>query len=197
MTYQEETQTLTEQASAQVLAALSAYAAGTLTYEAVAAVVAAYVAAGNSAGAALGDVALAAAVTLQTGQPAAPLGITRPADEDQRLTKAAKTILDDLDAKRDEDAEAALSEAQKRFQRLVEAEIRKAVADAYSEAIKESESVTGWIRALEPDACELCTWWWRNGRVWPADHDMPRHTGCDCGQLVVTTTEPIKPVRVH
>jgi hypothetical protein len=184
MTYQEQTTTLAEEVSAQVLAALAAYAAGTLAAEAFVAVVAAYVSAGNSAGAALGDLSLAAAVTLALGEAVAPLGVTRPADEPERLTRGAQTILDDLD--RTEDRDAALSTAQMRYARLVEAEIHKAVADAYAAAVVESTVVTGYRRGLEPDACELCTWWWREGRVWPADHPMPRHTGCDCSQLITT-----------
>ena len=187
MTYQDQTADLAEGVSAQVVAALAAYAAGTLTAEAFVAVVAAYVAAGNSAGAALGDLSLAAAVTLALGAAVAPQGITPPATDPERLTKAATKILDDLDRDRTEDPDAALAAAQMRFRRLAEAEIHQAVAQAYDTALKGSRHVTGWTRGLEPNACQLCTWWWRNGQVWPADHPMPRHTGCDCSQLITTT----------
>lgn len=192
MTYQEQTTALAEDVSAQVLAALAAYAAGTLTAEAFVAVVAAYVAAGNSGAATLGDLSLAAAVTLALGTPVAPVGISRPATDPDRLTGAARKILDDLDRQTATDPDAALSTAQMRFLRLAEAEVHQAVAQAYDAAVKESSYVTGWRRGLEPDACELCTWWWREGRVWPADHPFPRHTGCDCSQLIVTTTQEVQ-----
>lgn len=197
MTYQDEAQTLAEATSAQVLAALSAYAAGSVSYEAVAALVGAFVAAGNSSAAVLGDLALAAAVTVQTGTPAAPLGVVRPADEAARLDRAARTVLDDYDTEAAVDHEAAMVKATTRLQRLAEAEIRKAVADAYSDSIGRSRQVTGWVRGLEPNACQLCQWWHRDGRVWPADHPIPRHTGCDCSQVIVTRSEPIQPVRNH
>lgn len=103
MTYQEQTTTLAETVSAQVLAALAAYTAGKLTAGALIAVVAAYVAAGNSAGAALGDLSLAAAVSLSTGEAVAPAGITRPTIEPKRLASAARTILEDLDRQTAED----------------------------------------------------------------------------------------------
>lgn len=186
MTYQDQTQALAEDTSAQVLAALAAYVAGEMTLSTFVGVVAAFIAAANSGAAALGDLALAAAVTRDTGTPNAPLGITRPATEPARLAQAAQTIAADLDRDRATDPDAALDTASMRFLRLAEAEIHRAVADAYAEAITRSEPVTGYVRGLEPDACELCTWWWREGRVWDDDHPFPRHTGCDCSQLITT-----------
>lgn len=198
MTYQEQVTEQGEAVAAQVLAVLAAYEAATITYEAACAVIAAYVTAGNSAAAALGDLALSAAVTVQTGTPAAPLGITRPASDPDRLNKAARTILDDLDITADTlGRRESLQAAQTRVERLAVAEVRKAAHDAHDEAVRRSPAVTGWVRDLEPDACQLCRWWWREGRVWPANHPMPRHTGCDCGQRVVTTTQAPKPVRNH
>ena len=188
MTYQDQSTELAGTVTDQVLAALAAYVAGQIAADALVAVVAAYLAAGTTGGAALGDLALAAAVTLSTGTPAAPLGITRPADDPERLARATTTILADLTP----DDELSLSRAQMRYQRLVEAAIRQAVADAYTEAVATSEAVTGWTRGLEPDACQLCRWWWREGHVWPADYPIQRHTGCDCSQLIVTTSEPIR-----
>ncbi len=184
MSYQDATGELSSQVQEQVLTALAAYVAGQLTAEALVAVVAAYVAAGNAGAAALGDLALAAAVTLTTGIPAAPIGTTRPLDEPARLTRSAATILADLDAADSKSLEAA----QMRYQRLAEAEVRKAVADAYADALAASDAVVGWTRGLEPEACQLCRWWWREGRVWDPDHPFPQHKGCDCSQVIVTTT---------
>lgn len=204
MTYQEQVTEQGEAVAAQVLAVLAAYEAATITYETAAALIAAYVAAGNTGAAVLGDLALSVAVTVQTGTPAAPLGITRPASDPDRLTRAAQTILDDLNTAdaalsdvKSESADLHIQVAQTRLQRLAVAEVRKAAHDAHNEAVRRSPAVTGWVRDLEPEACQLCRWWHRDGRVWPADHPMPRHTGCDCGQRVVTTTQAPKPVRNH
>lgn len=186
MSYQDQTGELSAQVQGQVLTALAAYAAGQLTAEALVAVVAAFLAAGNTGAAALGDLALAAAVTLATGTPAAPIGTTRPADEPERLTRSAQTILDDLDPT----DTVSLDAAQRRYQRLAEAEVRKAVAEAYAEALAVaggSGDVIGWTRGLEPEACQLCRWWWREGRVWEPDHPFQHHKGCDCTQVIVTT----------
>lgn len=55
-----------------------------------------------------------------------------------------------------------------------------------------SEHVTGWTRSLNGEACQLCTWWWRAGRVWTADHPMPAHKGCICTPQPVTRQETPK-----
>lgn len=184
MTYQDQLEQTAEATAAQVLAALALYQAGRLTADALVAVVAAYVAAGNSAAAVLADLSLSAAVTVQTGQAAAPLGISRPLDDPARLTLAARTILDDLTAHPDHDA--ALAAAQTRFLRLAESEIKEAAARAYSAAVKESRHVTGWTRGISGSACQLCRWWSRGGQVWPDDHPMPTHKGCTCNPVPVT-----------
>lgn len=176
MTYQDQLEEQASSVTAQVLAALALYEAGKMTADALTAVVAAYIAAGNSAAAALADLALAAAVTVQTGAPAAPLGITRPADDPERLTRAANTLL-------------GSSATAARWQRLAEAEIKEAATRAYSEGAKRSPRVTGWTRGLKADACQLCRWWSRDGRVWDADHPMPTHKGCTCSQLITTRKE--------
>lgn len=55
----------------------------------------------------------------------------------------------------------------------------QAAQTAYGDAIAAS-GARGWVRQLEADPCQLCRWWWREGRVWPTDHPMPTHPGCDC-----------------
>lgn len=73
-----------------------------------------------------------------------------------------------------------------RLRRLALAETADSAADAYSRALTADTRVAGWRRALDSDACQLCRWWWREGRVWPRDHPMPRHKGCLCAQEPVT-----------
>lgn len=67
-----------------------------------------------------------------------------------------------------------------RMERVVRGITYKAASEAYSDGVKRSPLVRGWVRDLEPDACQMCVWWWRDGRVWPKDHPMPTHTGCTC-----------------
>ncbi|QLY27972.1 hypothetical protein H0264_21385 [Nocardia huaxiensis] len=58
--------------------------------------------------------------------------------------------------------------------------------NAFNQAMKQNDRVTGWVRELEPGACQLCTWWWRDGQVWHKDHEMPTHKGCTCVANPVT-----------
>lgn len=52
-----------------------------------------------------------------------------------------------------------------------------------------SESIRGYRRGINPDACELCFWLWAEGRVYAIDQPMHRHTGCRC--IPVPTTDPV------
>lgn len=54
---------------------------------------------------------------------------------------------------------------------------------AYQIELQRDTKVEGWQRGLNSDACELCRWWWREGRIWPKDHPMPTHKGCKCQQV--------------
>ncbi len=186
MSYHDQLDQATAESAAHVLAALALYEAGHLTGDTLAAVIAAYIAAANSRAAALADLSLAAVLTTRLGTPVAPLGIVRPADDPDRLDQAAHTILASPNG---------LSPG--RWERLARAEPIRAAADAYSAAIGRSRAVTGWRRGLSPAACQLCRWWWREGRIWPADHPMPRHTGCTCTPEPITTRDPVRPVRHH
>lgn len=190
MTYQDQLEEQSASVTDQVAAALAMYAAGALSAAALVAVVAAYVSAANSAAAALADLSLAAAVTTATGTPTAPRGITRPSTDPDRLTRAAQTILDDLTAAPADAYDDALAAAQTRFERLADAEAKEAAALAYSEAVATTPEVTGWTRGLKADACQLCRWWWREGRLWEPDHPMPTHKGCTCSQLITTERKP-------
>lgn len=73
-----------------------------------------------------------------------------------------------------------------RLQVLAQAETSEAGAWAMGEALRSDTRVVGWTRVLDGKACQLCRWWWRDGRVWPKNHRMPRHKGCRCGQQPVT-----------
>lgn len=66
------------------------------------------------------------------------------------------------------------------LERLGDNEPKQAAADGSGDVVRRSRWVEGWVRSLDSEACELCVWWWREGRVWRTNHIMPRHTGCTC-----------------
>lgn len=174
MTYQDELEAAVTATAEEVAAAVALHEAGEISAETLAALVAALIAAGNGTAASLADLSLASALTVQLGRVVAPLGITRPLDDPDRLTTAATTML------------RLESPSLARWQRLARAEGQEAAARAYSAAVKRSPHVTGWRRGISGSACQLCRWWSRDGRVWAADHAMPTHKGCTCHPEPVT-----------
>lgn len=102
--------------------------------------------------------------------------IRRAVEDRARFDKAVATILDG-----DEEV-AAL-----RLGRLALAESVDSARAVSSEYMQGTRQVDGWTRQLDSDPCELCHWWHRDGRVWPASHTMPTHKGCTCAQRWVRT----------
>ena len=103
-----------------------------------------------------------------------------------RLKKAVGTIVADVPADAEDEAfQQILARVDMRLERLARAETTDAAQDGAQQALAD-ERVQGWVRDLNGEACELCVWWWREGRVWPASHVMPRHTGCECWPRPVT-----------
>ena len=98
-------------------------------------------------------------------------------DDRARLEKAFATIMDS-----DQDIIMQL-------ERIGVVEPLEAAADRMSEGIQQDQRVKGWVREMEADACQLCRWWWREGREWPSEHPMPTHKGCTCTQLPVIRDE--------
>jgi len=124
----------------------------------------------NRRAAALAEVGFAAEATIaaRTAVPILGLPIV---DDIGRLTKAATTVLDV--ARTSEVPEAIIG-------RLGRAEPLKAAARTYSDSVRESPLTEGWTRGMDADPCQLCRWWWREGRTWPAAHPFQTHTGCAC-----------------
>lgn len=185
MTYPEALGTLATSTEDKVWRVITEHENGTITRTEAVALIGALIAKANIKATALADLSLAANITTATGTPTPVLGLTTP-DDVTRLNRAADTLLDAL-----EDT----PEPERRARRLGRSEPLKRASDARSEGIEQAPQVTGWIRQLNGDTCQLCTWWWRNGRVWPRDHPMPRHTGCNCSQQIVTVNRYIKPVQ--
>ncbi|MCV7303113.1 hypothetical protein H7J93_26160 [Mycobacterium barrassiae] len=72
-----------------------------------------------------------------------------------------------------------------RLERLARSEVFEAAQQATHDAMQKQLLVEGWVRQFDADPCQLCRWWWREGRIWPKAHPMPRHPGCNCTQRVV------------
>ena len=102
--------------------------------------------------------------------------IHRAVEDRARFDTAVSTILDGGD-------EAAAM----RLGRLALAEAIDSARAVAAEYMRGTQQVSGWVRQLDSDPCELCTHWSWSGRVWPADHSMPTHKGCACAQRWVRT----------
>lgn len=133
----------------------------------------------NLQAAALADLSLAATLMVETAAPV-PITATSAAVEVDRLSKAASTALTVAEAS--EVPEAIIA-------RLARAETFNAGQGAYSTGIASSPHTAGWIRGISPNCCQLCEWWWRDGRVWPKAHPMPRHKGCTCSPIPVVRSD--------
>lgn len=85
-----------------------------------------------------------------------------------RLTQAIETCLDNDD------------QAEFRLLNVAQAEPKEAGQHRYQENVAGHSKTEGWVRELDSDPCQLCVWWWREGRVWRKNHSMPTHKGCAC-----------------
>ena len=98
--------------------------------------------------------------------------VSRQALDPARVAGAVRTVLAG-------DAEQIPT----RLHRLVRGAVTEAAQQTRATAISETETYEGWTRGIDSDSCELCVWWWRQGRIWPKDHVMPTHPGCTCVQV--------------
>ena len=134
----------------------------------------------NERGRAAAELALNGYLTAATGVVQAPR-VLPLVDDRARLLKAFGTIL----ATEQGTAMVLANEdgMAMRLARIAVAEPLEAAVRRFSEGISQHPKVTGWVRQLEPDACQLCVWWWREGRIWPKDHPFQHHKGCTCNPL--------------
>ena len=170
MAYRDTLIALSERSERQVMAAYRAFLSGSLSRDECIQWIASAITVSNGQAHALANLAYAAEVMAQLGTPAAVAATPAPDDLD-RLTKAASTVLEVA-------AGTAASEAV--VGRLGRAEPLETAARSYSDAMVRSGRTRGWVRQRSANCCQLCTWWWRNGRVWPAEHPFQTHKGCTC-----------------
>jgi hypothetical protein len=177
VSYHDTLAKLTDRTSSQVLATFAGWKEGKFTDDQFVQLVSAFIASSNGRAVALADLSLAAEISVQLQSIEPALGVVSAADDQTRLAKGAATLAAESKAGID---------ITDRLARFAHSEASAAAANAYAEGIARTEKVTGWVRKLDGDPCQLCTWWWREGQVWPKDHKMPHHKGCQCTPKPVT-----------
>ncbi|MCH5641434.1 hypothetical protein [Gordonia sp. ABSL49_1] len=194
--YQESLTALAAGAVRQVVAAYLSFLDGLLTRDETVRYIASAIAVANGRARALADVAMATEVMAQLGE-AVPVQPLERVDDTERLIQAVTTIFDesepevvDLDTSTETTAPAEPApRVRVRLERLAKSEPLEQAADAASEALAKTPQVTGWTRQLSANACQLCRWWWREGRIWPAEHPFQHHKGCACTPKPVVTDQ--------
>jgi len=179
VSYLDQLNRLADGTADRVVAIVASWQDGDLTEEEATALIVAVIEAGHAQATVLADAGLAADLTVTTGTLVAPVALVA-ASQAVRLRKAATTLLAAVEDTPDPQARA---------RRLGRSEPLTRAAEARGEAIAAQPEVTGWVRQLNGEACQLCVWWSRDGRGWPADHPMPTHPGCTCTQQPITRKE--------
>ena len=137
----------------------------------------------SAQGQVLAELSLVAVVADELG-PAAAAPVAAPPGahhlDTERLSRALSTA-------------RLTGDPHERLARLARSEPVESSQRAYSRAIRNHRAVEGWVRQLDADPCQLCRWWWREGRVWPKQHSMPTHKGCECAPRAVLSRN-VKPV---
>ena len=177
--YQTSTESLAAQAQAQAHAVYTAYQAGRLARDQAEALIVAVVNVANAAAVTVADAGLSVQIEHATGLPTPATGIA-PADGTERLQKAVHTILEE------EQPDPELPDnTEMRIERLARSEPLEAAENATIDAMQQQPLVEGWTRQMDADPCQLCRWWWREGRIWPKEHPFQSHKGCNCQPKVV------------
>lgn len=170
MAYRETLQKLALESERSILAAYRSYVEGLMSRDETVSMIAQLLAQANGRARSLADMAMATQMMAQLGEVVPVSDVDYP-NELPRLQKAANTVLAVAEAS--EVSEAIIA-------RLARSEPLEAAASAAQDSMVRSGITKGWVRDKSPGACELCTWWWREGRVWPAEHPFQHHKGCTC-----------------
>lgn len=186
MSYRDVITDLSAASEAEALALYTAYEAGGLDEDEFVTALAVLITGHNARAVTVADLALAASVTVALRRPVPPLGLLPAPGDPARLVKAGRTLVGALDDTPDPAARVA---------RLARSEPLTTGARTYSEGMAKSEHVTAWVRGLSAAPCQLCTYWYRDGRVWPADHSFPTHKGCSCQPVVTVIDRAPRPVQ--
>jgi hypothetical protein len=177
--YQVQTEALAATTERQALVIYAALQAGKISLDTAVQLVATLINRSNAAATTLADVFLALQIEQGSGEPTPAVGLL-PRDDADRLVKAANTIL-----AAPEPAGGEPDQPTMRLQRLAHSEPLETAQYATHDAMQQQPLVEGWTRAMDADPCQLCRWWWREGRIWPKEHPFQSHKGCNCQPKVV------------
>lgn len=137
-------------------------------------VLADHVRAFNQTGVAVGEAACRDLLaTLEATAGTVATSATAHFDDLPRLAKGAKSAL--------ANEETAVMAAG----RFAASEAIEAAQTSFGKTMATTQQIHGWRRGLEGEACQLCTWWSREERVWPKDYPIQTHKGCTCRQIPV------------
>lgn len=99
----------------------------------------------------------------------------------EQVTKAVRTIA--AESPRREVVSNTLEaepEPTEQIERMVRDETVAQMQRGAQDGARLSGAAHGYRRGINPDACELCFWLWKEGYVYDIDQPMHRHTGCRC-----------------
>lgn len=170
--YQAATERVAADADRLTRAFATAALAGKLSQAGAVAKIAAAVNRANAMAVTLADAYVARAIEELSGVPTPTVGVL-PVDDSERLVKAAETVMTDP------------TDRDMRLTRFARSEPFAAAQKATGQAMKGQTLVEGWVRQFDADPCQLCKWWWREGRVWPKDHPFQSHHHCNCQPRIV------------
>ncbi|KUI27753.1 hypothetical protein [Mycobacterium sp. GA-2829] len=170
--FQVSTATLAATTQQEVLTVYAAYTAGQISMEDAMLIIGGIINRATAAAVTLGDLWLTAQIEELTGVATRSVGVL-PTDDSERLITAVHTVLTEQ------------ADAEMRLSRLARSESLEAAQNGIHEAMQSQQLVEGWTRQMDADPCQLCTWWWREGRIWPKEHPFQRHKGCNCQPRIV------------
>ncbi|MBX7452287.1 hypothetical protein GR927_30245 [Mycolicibacterium sp. 3033] len=174
--YQLQTEELAARTAVQVASINAALQAGDLTVPDAEFLIASVVDAANNLAALLADQYVSVMVETATGTATPSTGVS-PTGNEERLKKAVSTVLTEDDE--------AVPDVVTRLQRLARSEPLETGQRAVTAVIADYPHIEGWTRHMDGDPCQLCRWWWREGRIWPKEHPFQRHKGCNCQPKIV------------
>lgn len=187
--YQAQTAALAAGTGAQVAAIFAAVQSGAIVTAGAAALIAAVINMANASATTLADAYVSTQVEILSGVPTPAIGVP-PVDDADRLHAAAQTILDDADREAEEldlpeadkpvDNSGAAHTTEMRLVRLAESEPVATAQRVAVEVMDAQPEVIGWRRVLDADACNLCQFLWRGGRVYRTTTPFQRHPNCNC-----------------
>lgn len=170
--YTDTLQVLAQSTDDQVVALHARLVAGELTEDQFVALATAVLAQQDARASSLADVALATALTVQTGRTVLPLGLSKV-----RPTRVFAGIVRDALAADDPATQVGVD---------ARAATLETAQDTYQEAMV-SQGVARWRRAPNTGACPLCLRFAR--ATLPTTVPMYHHKGCSCTQTPIPASE--------